>query len=109
MSEIIEVKNKDQFDFLYDNWAMTWEGLIEDDFQTAIDAVGGDDAKGYHITGKDMNRFYKLTGDNAYPEDLSIFAVYPSKGLAIQWGARWFTDIVDNNKRREKEQRKRTS
>ena len=107
MSEIIEVKTKDQFDYLYDNWAMTWEGLIEDDFQLAIDTVGGENAKGYLIKGEDMNKQYHLTGDNAYPTNLSIFAVYPSKGLAIQYGARWFTDIVDNNREREKLKRKR--
>lgn len=99
--EIIKVTTKEQFDFLYDNWAMTWEGLIEEDFQKAIELCGEGDAKGYIITGVDMNKHYGLTGDNKYPDDLTIFAVYPFRCLAIMYGARWFTDIVDNNARME--------
>lgn len=102
MTNIIKVETKEQFDFLYENWAMTWEGLRADDFGVALEMTGGKDAKGYLISGKDMNKHYGLTGDNAYPDDLNIFAVYPFKGLAIQYGARWFTDIVDNNARRQK-------
>lgn len=100
--EIIKVTEKEQFDELYKNWAMTWEGLRSEDFEEALDCCGGEGAKGYLIKGHDMNRRYRLTGDNRYPEDLNIFAIYPFKGLAIQFGARWFTDIVDNNRRRER-------
>ena len=99
--EIIKVTTAEQFNFLYDNWAMTWEGLVEEDFQKALDIAGADDAKGYVITGKTMNEYYQLTGTNKYPDDLTIFAIYPFKGLAMMYGARWFTDIVDNNERRE--------
>ena len=53
-----------------------------------------------------MNAHYHLTGTNAYPDDLNIFAIYPFKGLAMMYGARWFTDIVDNNTRREKSRKK---
>lgn len=99
MSKINNVKTKEQFDFLYENWAMTWEGLVEEDFELAIAECGGENAEGYLIKGKDMNSHYGLKGDNKYPDDLNIFAVYPFKGLAMSVGARWFTDIVDNNKR----------
>lgn len=94
----VEAADKNTFKFLYANWAMTWEGLIESDFQTAINECGTEDTKGYVISGKDMNKHYKLTGSNAYPDDLTIFAIYPFTGLAMMYGARWFTDIVDNNK-----------
>lgn len=98
--EIIEVTTKEQFDFLYDNWAMTWEGLVEEDFAKAMKEAGDIGVKGYKITGEQMNKMYNLRGRNAYQKDLNIFAIYPFKGLAIMYGARWFTDIVDNNKRR---------
>ena len=49
-----------------------------------------------------MNEICKLTGHNAYPEDLNIFSIAKFKGLAIQYGARWMTDIIDNNARRER-------
>ena len=98
---IINVETKEQLKELYDNWAMTWEGLVEEDFETALAECGADDAKGYVVKGKVMNKLCKLTGDNAYPEELNIFAVYPFKGLAIQYGARWMTDIIDNNADRQ--------
>ena len=106
MTDIINVNTKKQFDFLYKNWAMTWEGLAEESFEEAIEECGGENAKGYLIKGKDMNAHYHLTGTNAYPDDLNIFAIYPFKGLAMMYGARWFTDIVDNNTRREKSRKK---
>lgn len=106
MADIINVNTKEQFDFLYDNWAMTWEGLAEESFEEALEECGGENAKGYLIKGKDMNAHYHLTGTNAYPDDLNIFAIYPFKGLAMMYGARWFTDIVDNNTRREKSRKK---
>ena len=102
MADIINVNTKEQLDFLYDNWAMTWEGLAEESFEEALEECGGENAKGYLIKGKNMNKHYHLTGTNAYPDDLNIFAIYPFKGLAMMYGARWFTDIVDNNARTEK-------
>ena len=106
MADIINVNTKKQFDFLYKNWAMTWEGLAEESFEEALEECGGENAKGYLIKGKDMNAQYHLTGTNAYPDDLNIFAIYPFKGLAMMYGARWFTDIVDNNTRREQSRKK---
>lgn len=100
--EIIEVTTKEQFNFLYENWAMTWEGLVEEDFTRAMKEAGDTGVKGYLITGEQMNKMYNLRGSNAYPKDLNIFAIYPFRGLAMMYGARWFTDIVDNNRRRNK-------
>ena len=106
MADIINVNTKKQFDFLYKNWAMTWEGLSEESFEEEQEKCSGENAKGYLIKGKDMNTQYHLTGTNAYPDDLNIFAIYPFKGLAMMSGARWFPDVVDNNARREKARRK---
>lgn len=100
-NEIIEVKDLNGLKFLYDNWAMTWEGLRSEDFELAMDKCGGEGVKGYVIKGADMNKLTKLKGDNAYPDDINIFAIYPFKGLAMMVGARWMTDIIDNNLRRE--------
>lgn len=100
--EFKEVKTIKELKYLYDNWAMTWEGLREEDFQVALDTCGAEDAKGYLVKGKTMNELCHLTDDNAYPEDLNIFAIYPFKGLAMMYGARWMYDIIDNNAHREK-------
>ena len=106
--KIITVETKEQLKALYDCSAMTWEGLREKDFEVALNTVGQADAKGYIIAtgyitkGSVMNKLCKLTGDNAYPDDLNIFSVDKFKGLAIQYGARWMDDIIDNNARRQK-------
>ena len=99
--EIKTVTTAEELKYLYDMWAMTWEGLREDDFELAMKECGGEGVKGYLIKGKTMNEICHLTGDNAYQDDLNIFAIYPFKGLAMTVGARWMTDIIDNNARRE--------
>ena len=99
--EIIKVETKEQLKALNDCSAMTWEGLIEEDFGAALDMCGAEGAKGYVTTGKVMNEICHLTGNNAYPDDLTIFSIDRFKGLAIMFGARWMDDIVSNNADRE--------
>ena len=100
--ETISVQTKEQLKELYDSSAMTWEGLRNEDFEVALNMCGQEGAKGYVTLGEDMNRICKLMGTNAYPNDLTIFSIKDFKGLAIQYGARWMDDIIDNNARREK-------
>ena len=58
--------------------------------------------------GSEMNEWGHLTGDNAYPDDLTFLA-FSLDGLEVgklvplkfMVGGRWFDDIVDNNARRE--------
>ena len=99
--EIIKVETKEQLKALNDCSAMTWEGLIEEDFGTALDMCGAEGAKGYVTKGKVMNEICHLTGNNAYPDNLNIFSIDKYKGLAIMVGARWLDDIVSNNADRE--------
>ena len=99
--EIIKVETKEQLKALNDCSAMTWEGLIEEDFGVALDMCGAEGAKGYVTTGKVMNEICHLTGHNAYPDDLTIFSIDKYKGLAIMFGARWLDDVISNNADRE--------
>ena len=99
--EIIKVETKEQLKALNDCSAMTWEGLIEEDFGVALDMCGAEGAKGYVTTGKVMNEICHLTGSNAYPDDLTIFSIDKFKGLAIMFGARWMDDVISNNADRE--------
>ena len=99
--EIIKVETKEQLKALNDCSAMTWEGLIEEDFGAALDMCGAEGAKGYVTTGKVMNEICHLTGSNAYPDDLTIFSIDKFKGLAIRVGARWMDDILSSNADRE--------
>jgi hypothetical protein len=80
---------------------MTWEGLIEEDFGVALSMCGAEGAKGYVTKGAVMNKLCKLTGKNAYPDDLDIFSIDKFKGLAITVGARWMDDIIWNNANRQ--------
>lgn len=100
---LIKVEKLEQLKELYDSSAMTWEGLIAEDFETALDycCKNGRDGTGYVMSGADMNGFCHLTGRNAYPDKLTIFMIKDFKGLAMTYGARWLDDIIDNNARRE--------
>lgn len=116
MSNLITVTNNETFEELYDNSAYT------------ITGVGGnlnDWAKGYNeelrkrdigeaktfytFTGKQMNEYYNLTGNNAYQDDLR-FLSFKLDGLDVgklamfklMFEDRWFDDIVDNNRFRER-------
>lgn len=56
-----------------------------------------------------MNREYGLTEDNAYPSDVNIISIKledikdVNKVVIPRFsiGARWFSDIVDNNRTRQ--------
>ncbi len=100
--KINEVKTKADLYYLYQRSAMTWEGLRSEDFEVTLKECGQPEAEGFKTTGKVMNEICKLTGNNAYPDDLNIFSIAEFKGLAINYGARWMDDIVDNNARRQK-------
>ena len=62
------------------------------------------------ISGAQMNRWYGLTGDNVYPDDLNIVCIdlhdlEDPLALAIprfSVGGRWLDDVVDNNLARER-------
>ena len=117
---VTKVTTKKQLDELYEDWALTLEGLAPDeknlkeflDWVRELTPLKREDV--YTIEGAVMNREYHLTGTNAYPEkDCTLVCIklsdmenhravtYPR----YQIGGRWFLDIVDNNARREEEKR----
>lgn len=98
---IINVTTFEQLQELYKSSAMTWEGLHPDSFDEALKTCGEPGADGYLIKGATMNKLCELTGDNAYPDDLHIFAIKDFKGLAMNYNARWIDDIIVNNDNRE--------
>ena len=113
--ELIEATDED-LNKLYDGSALTFEGLAsdEDSLKAMIDFFKENTkitipAKVYHLTGAKMNSMYGLTGSNAYPDDLNIISLpldnWKEMGnlpiIKLRIGARWFDDIVDNNRRRQ--------
>ena len=110
-----EVTEPKMFDEFYEDWSLTFLGVIEKEvplYQNFINENGGLNDEDYYIaSGKQMNDYYNLTGDNRYPDDLTILIIKQKSignigKIAIprfQIGGRWFTDVVDNNARRENE------
>lgn len=110
----VTASSKSIFDTLYNHEALTAEGIsIKDDSDLEkINKWFRENSKCtakniniYIITGKAMNDFYHLTGDNKYPN--SNYHI-----VCIDWSAanckepykgswRWFSDVVDNNAKRE--------
>ena len=115
------VTDGQQLDHFYEDWSLTFEGLDTSEenisfIKEYLDHYGGEinpDFTAWVVPGSLMNEHYSLTGDNAYPDDLHI-VVIEQKDIGnvhaiamprFQIGGRWFTDIVDNNARREEEKR----
>lgn len=57
----------------------------------------------YYTEGATLNSYYGLTGGNRYADELTIVFVpdFYNPIAKITTGARWFDDIVANNRRRE--------
>lgn len=116
MAKKLNVTNenrKELFKDLYDDWAITIEGLDPNDADDLVEIIEHEskglkeDAVLVHFTGKDMNEFFELKRD-PYNDDLNCFAICRRylndvNALALsdlirrEIGMRWFTDIVDNN------------
>jgi hypothetical protein len=113
--KIINVFTKEQLDALYNQSALTWEGLdtSEENLNAVKEWLSENKAiiegtePTFHITtGRLMNKYYGLTGDNAYHNDLNLVSVTdinqgPITLSRFEVGGRWFDDIVDNNIRRQ--------
>ena len=116
MFEKNEVTTKEQLEELYKSSALTFTGIVADDenLNKIVEWI-----KRYSeisqplpihiIKGKVMNENYRLTGDNAYNDDLTLVSIKTEdikqvNLLAIprfEVGGRWFDDIVNNNAVRE--------
>ena len=87
--------------------AFTFEGIDLSDksnvvqFEQAARKAGFTEKHmiGYWFKGSVMNRVYRLSGTNAYPEDLTFLVIphFYNPVFKIMIGARWFDDIVNNN------------
>ena len=109
--KIVEVTTKRDLDSLYDDWALTLEGLDLASIPEFVNWVmqyttfKSATVRVYVTRGATMNKYYGLRGNNRYPDDLNIVSIKNSSMVNInavaiprfQVGGRWFTDIVDNN------------
>ena len=104
---------KEKFESFYNNSDLTISGMIPEEAQLYVDYFKDhtgvkEDATSYIYSGKAVNDYYNLSGDNRYPDDLHFFTI-PNESFEsiaaitiprFQVGGRWFDDIVDNNARR---------
>lgn len=114
--EIKKIKSKKEIDALSNVSAFTFTGLdtSKESLKQAVNWLNGHNALTeenlvfYVILGKLMNREFGLTGNNKYPDDLSIVSV---TGIDItniilarfEVGGRWLDDIIANDLERENE------
>lgn len=115
--EVTSENRKEVFKGLYNDWAITVEGLDPNDADDLVETIKHEskglkeDAVLVHFTGKDMNEFFELKRD-PYNDDLNCFAMCKrylndvdalalSSLIRSEIGMRWFTDIVDNNAHHE--------
>lgn len=105
---IENVTTKEQLDNLYNNSAFTIEGLAKESIPDLINWLEEntmfttENPIVYITNGNVMNEEYLLSGNNAYPYDLTIISVIDIDLVKVALkrfsvGARWFDDIVDNN------------
>lgn len=108
--KVIKLTNEMELDRLYETSCFTWEGMSDTEenlaaIESAIRENGytEEECVFYTYKGKLMNEVYELNGDNSYPEDLTFVSIpnFYNPIFKINYGARWFDDIVDNNARRE--------
>ena len=111
---INKVTSKALFDHLYETEALCAEGCnvtTEEEAAIFIPYIMNNfgsfpnEIKFYWCEGKDMNSTYHLTGDNKYPNNLHLFFIdwsnFPKNADIYKGKFRWFSDVVDNNARRE--------
>lgn len=109
----VSSSDKSTFDRLYKNEALTAEGMkivdksdlemVNKWFRTNS-KCSANNVDIYVIKGKAMNDFYHLTGDNAYPDDLTIVCIdWLNSNVTSPYKGKWrfFSDVVDNNAKRE--------
>lgn len=111
--ETIHIFSAEDLKALYDDSALTITGLKVDSIPDFVKWVESYTKllrrRAYIVSGKVMNTYCGLTGDNAYQDDLNLVAIklsdiadYSKIVLPrFQVGGRWFDDIVDNNRRHE--------
>lgn len=111
--EIIKCKNNSDIQNLYDKSALTWVNRSIDD-NSLQEIVNWFTSNGCPLreevcwltSGKQMNRFCNIKKSIFYPDNANIISIEldnitnASKILSkrMEFGARWFDDIVNQNK-----------
>lgn len=102
---IKQLTTKEELEAMADISAPTWEGLSLDGLEQQLKDIDPK-AEAVYCTGKTYNESYGLTGNNAYPDDLTIVFLTKWSISTMDWkfncGCRWADDVRDNNVARER-------
>ena len=101
---IKELFTKDELEALANKSAPTWEGLSLEGLEEQLKEIDPE-VEAVYCTGKTYNDAYELTGDNRYPDDLTIVFLDKFSINMMDWkfkySCRWADDVIDNNLMRE--------
>lgn len=106
----LDEANRKNFKDMYNRSMLTFSGIAAKtqnydaicDFLEANNALADQGVPEFYIfDGKEMNECFRLTGDNAYPDDCNFIAVDNISQMAValprfEYGGRWFDDVADN-------------
>lgn len=111
--QVPENRTDEFLDQFFNTSAFTFEGIditnkkSNNQLEKALREAGydKDEILTYWFTGDVMNSKYHLTGDNAYPDDLTFLVIpeFYNVQFKLLTQARWFDDIVQNNAYRQAE------
>lgn len=106
-AKIPEAREVEFLQDFFSKSAFTLEGVdistkeLRKEVEKCFRAAGYDrkNFEAFYFTGSVMNKHYGLTGDNAYPDDLTFVVVpeFYSIPAKVALKGRWFDDIVCNN------------
>lgn len=106
--KVPENREREMLSEFYNNSAFTFEGIdLKDkaglkELESVLRQTGYEekDCVGYWFKGSVMNEIFGLTDDNAYSDKLTFLVIpnYYHPFVKMSLGARWFDDIVSNNR-----------
>lgn len=103
--KIIKVTTKEVLEELKNKSLFTWEGMSDDEenlkaIEKAVRLNGLDKEEivFYIWNGELMNQSYELSGNNAYPNDLTFVGIgnFYNPMFKLATDARWLDDIISN-------------
>ena len=101
---IKEITTLEELENLANQSAPTWEGLSLKNLEDQLKEIDPE-VEAVYCKGKTYNDAYGLTGDNAYPDDLTIVFLIKWSITMMNWkfkyGCRWADDVKENNLERE--------
>ena len=101
---IREITTLEELEALAKQSAPTWEGLALEGLEDELKEIDPK-VEAVYCSGKTYNEAYGLTGNNAYPDDLTIVFLtnwgIPMMNWKFNYGCRWADDVRYNNLERE--------